>query len=189
MLTTEELEVFERDGIVKIPSAFSADDAAGMRDVLWRELSERHGMDRDDRSTWTTLRPTGLKTTKFDRRAHAILGPRVRSALDGLLGEWIEPKHEGQVLAGQREEWLTVDPVLFRGDIEYDLGRVLWWNLDKMDDIVRYFDLAVQEADLDRDRARDWVLWRTVDYWLYGLSVGLTEDPVRCARLISALCR
>ncbi|MFG1906679.1 aminoglycoside phosphotransferase family protein [Kribbella sp. NPDC048928] len=97
--------------------------------------------------------------------------------------------HAGQVLAGQREEWLTVDPVLFRGDIEYDLGRVLWWDLDKMDDIVRYFDLAVREAELDRDRARDWVLWRTVDYWLYGLGVGLTEDPVRCARLITALCR
>ncbi|HEY3560202.1 MAG TPA: phytanoyl-CoA dioxygenase family protein [Kribbella sp.] len=103
MLTAEELEVFERDGIVKIPSAFSADEAAGMRDVLWRELSERHGMDRDDRSTWTVLRPTGLKTTKFDRRAHAILGPRVRSALDGLLGEWAEPKHQGQVLVTMPE--------------------------------------------------------------------------------------
>ena len=57
---------------------------AVVSDVLWRELSERHGMDRDDRTTWTVLRPTGLKTTKFDRRAHAILGPRVRSALDGL---------------------------------------------------------------------------------------------------------
>ncbi|GAA1113822.1 aminoglycoside phosphotransferase family protein [Kribbella jejuensis] len=97
--------------------------------------------------------------------------------------------HAGQVLAGQREAWLMVDPVLFRGDIEYDLGRVLWWDLDRMDDIVRYFDLAVREAGLDRDRARDWVIWRTVDYWLYGLGVGLTEDPVRCARLISALSR
>ena len=63
MLTAEEQDVFERDGIVKLPSAFSADDAARMRNVLWDELSARHGMDRDDRSTWTTLRPTGLKTT------------------------------------------------------------------------------------------------------------------------------
>ncbi|HEY3511998.1 MAG TPA: kinase, partial [Kribbella sp.] len=67
------------------------------------------------------------------------------------------------------------------------LGRVLWWDLDKMDDIVRYFDIAVTEAALDRDRARDWVLWRTVDYWLWGLGAGLTEDPVRCARLVTAL--
>jgi streptomycin 6-kinase len=97
--------------------------------------------------------------------------------------------HSDQVLAGRREEWLTVDPVLYRGDIEFDLGRVLWTRLDEMTDIVRYFDSAVREAGLDRDRARDWVIWRTVDYWLWGLSVGLTEDPVRCARLVSALSR
>ena len=97
--------------------------------------------------------------------------------------------HAAQVLAGTREPWLTVDPVLFQGDIEYDLGRVLWTRLDEMADIVEYFDSAVREAALDRDRARDWVIWRTVDYWLWGLSVGLTEDPVRCARLITALSR
>jgi hypothetical protein len=103
MLTTEELDVLARDGIVKIPSAFTSDEAAGMRDVLWNELSARHDMKRDDRSTWTPLRPTGLKTTKSDRRAHAILGPRVRSALDGLLGEWVEPRHQGQVLVTMPE--------------------------------------------------------------------------------------
>ena len=97
--------------------------------------------------------------------------------------------HAAQVLAGTREPWLTVDPVLFQGDIEYDLGRVLWTRLDEMRDIVEYFDSAVREAALDRDRARDWVIWRTVDYWLWGLSVGLTEDPVRCARLVTELSR
>ncbi|MEU8227278.1 aminoglycoside phosphotransferase family protein [Kribbella sp. NPDC048915] len=95
--------------------------------------------------------------------------------------------HSDQVLAGTREEWLTVDPVLYRGDIEFDLARVLWTRLDEMPDIVRYFDIAVGEAALDRDRARDWVIWRTVDYWLWGLSAGLTEDPVRCDRLFTAL--
>lgn len=98
MLTPDELETFARDGIVKVPAVFSADDAAKMRDVLWAELATRHGMDRDDRSTWTTLRPTGLKTTKTHRVANAILGPRLRSALDHLLGTWIEPPHHGQVL-------------------------------------------------------------------------------------------
>ncbi|MFG1627915.1 aminoglycoside phosphotransferase family protein [Kribbella sp. NPDC049227] len=94
--------------------------------------------------------------------------------------------HSDQVLAGRREPWLTVDPVLLRGDIEYDLARVLWTRLDEMVDIVPHFDTAVGEAGLERDRARDWVVFRTVDYWLWGLSVGLTEDPVRCARLVAA---
>lgn len=93
------------------------------------------------------------------------------------------------MLAGARERWLTVDPVLLRGDIEYDLARVLWTRLDEMTDseIVRHFDTAVREAGLDRRRARDWAIFRTVDYWLWGLSVGLTEDPLRCARLLEAL--
>jgi streptomycin 6-kinase len=56
-----------------------------------------------------------------------------------------------------------------------------------MRDIAPYFDIAVREAGLDRDRARDWVIFRAVDYWLWALSAGLTEDPVRCARLVSAL--
>ena len=94
--------------------------------------------------------------------------------------------HSDQVLAGSREAWLTVDPVLLRGDIEFDLARILWTRLDEMTDIEDHFDTAVSEAELDRDRARDWVVFRTVDYWLWGLSVGLTEDPVRCARLIDA---
>jgi streptomycin 6-kinase len=98
--------------------------------------------------------------------------------------------HSAQVLRGEREDWLTVDPKLLRGDIEYDLARVLWTRLDEMataSDIVRQFDTVVAASGIDRDRARDWVIFRTVDYWLWGLGYGLTEDPVRCARLAAAL--
>ena len=116
-------------------------------------------------------------------RAALDLAPNETSSTLAVNGDF----HSDQVLAGSREEWLTVDPVLYRGDIEFDLGRVLWTRLDEMTDIVRYFDLVVAEAGLDRDRAYAWVIWRTVDYWLWGLSAGLTEDPVRCARLISSL--
>lgn len=92
--------------------------------------------------------------------------------------------HSGQVLRGTREPWLTVDPVLLRGDIAYDLGRMLWTRLDELPDIRAGFDIAVAAAHLDADRARDWVVFRTIDYWLWCLSHGLTEDPVRCERLV-----
>ena len=98
--------------------------------------------------------------------------------------------HSEQVLRGQRERWLAVDPVLLRGDIEYDLARVIWTRIDEMGDktaIVGHFDAVVRAAAVDRDRARDWVVFRTVDYWLWGLRRGLTEDPKRCQRLASAL--
>ncbi|MEU4443315.1 aminoglycoside phosphotransferase family protein [Actinosynnema sp. NPDC050801] len=98
--------------------------------------------------------------------------------------------HSAQVLAGTREPWLTVDPILLRGDIAYDLARVLWTRLDEMPDataITEHLDIAVDYASIPRDRARDWVVFRAVDYWLWGLDAGLTEDPLRCHRLISAL--
>ena len=94
--------------------------------------------------------------------------------------------HFEQVLAAEREPWLVVDPMLLRGDIEYDLARILWSRLDEMADdaeVLHWFHVIVAEAELDRDRARSWVLFRTVDYWLWGLNYGLTEDPARCCRL------
>jgi streptomycin 6-kinase len=96
--------------------------------------------------------------------------------------------HAAQVLRADREPWLVVDPVLLRGDRAFDLGRVLWTRLDEMpapDDVVRGFDIAVRAAGLERDHGRDWVLYRAVDYWLWGLGAGLTEDPYRCERLVS----
>jgi streptomycin 6-kinase len=98
--------------------------------------------------------------------------------------------HSAQVLRGTREHWLTVDPVLLRGDIAYDLARVLWTRIDEMPDwasITDHFDAAVQAAGIEAEHGRNSVLFRAVDYWLWGLRVGLTEDPERCRRLLIAL--
>lgn len=111
----------------------------------------------------------------LDAAAH-LTEPDGDLAVDGDL-------HSGQVLRGVREEWLTVDPVLLRGDIAYDLGRMLWTRLDELVDIRAGFEIAVAAAGVDSGRARDWVVFRAVDYWLWCLSRGLTEDPVRCERL------
>lgn len=94
--------------------------------------------------------------------------------------------HFKQVLRAEREDWLTVDPVLFRGDIEYDLARLLWSRLDEMSDadVHDHFRTIVNIADLTEERAAAWVLFRSIDYWLWGLDHGLTEDPVRCERLV-----
>jgi streptomycin 6-kinase len=97
--------------------------------------------------------------------------------------------HFEQVLRGEREPWLVVDPVLLRGDIAYDLARVLWTRLDEMPDdaaILHWLTVLVEAAALDLERSVAWVRFRTVDYWLWGLRHGLTEDPLRCARLMAA---
>lgn len=93
-------ETFERDGLVKLEAAFSAEQAAAMRRVLWNELERRHGIVEHDSATWNNHEPTGLKTTKRSRVFEPILDPSVRDALDALLGpgRWDPPKTFGNVL-------------------------------------------------------------------------------------------
>ncbi|MDX6281404.1 MAG: streptomycin 6-kinase [Kribbellaceae bacterium] len=97
--------------------------------------------------------------------------------------------HSDQVLRGAREPWIVVDPLLYRGDPECDLTRMLLTRVDEMADgteIRDHFDTIVREAELDPERARDWVVFRAVDYWLWGLAHGLTIDPERCRRILQA---
>jgi streptomycin 6-kinase len=97
--------------------------------------------------------------------------------------------HGEQVLRGPDGDWVMVDPVLLRGDPAYDLARVLWTRLDEMaddDEIRHWLDVLADAAGIDLGHARHWVLFRTASYWLWGLAHGLTEDPVRCDRLITA---
>lgn len=95
--------------------------------------------------------------------------------------------HYQQVLKGIRMPWLVVDPVLLRGDVEYDLGRILWTRLDEMPeraDVIRAFDTIVEVAEVPRCRAASWVVVRAMAYLLWGLRRGLTFDPPRCQRLL-----
>lgn len=106
--------------------------------------------------------------------------PVVDRAVDGDL-------HFAQVLAGTRSPWLVVDPVLLRGDPEYDLGRVLWSRLDELPrdaDVRDAFATFVEVADVPADRARAWVVVRAMSYLLWGLRAGLTWDPPKCRRLL-----
>jgi streptomycin 6-kinase len=103
-------------------------------------------------------------------------------AVDGDL-------HADQVLGDQAGEWRVVDPVLMRGDPAYDLARAVWTTVDRLRDadaILRFTDRLVGATGLDRSRAEAWLIVRTVDYWLWCLEAGLTEDPARCARFVAA---
>jgi streptomycin 6-kinase len=103
-------------------------------------------------------------------------------AVDGDL-------HADQVLPDPTGTWRVVDPLLMRGDPAYDLARVVWTSVDRLPDndaILRFTDRLVGATGLDRSRAEAWLIVRTVDYWLWCLETGLTEDPLRCARFVAA---
>jgi streptomycin 6-kinase len=98
--------------------------------------------------------------------------------------------HYADVLAGRREPWLAVDPKVVAGDLEYGLAQLLWRRLEDMEaegGLERHFRALTEAAGLDAERARSWTLVRSVDYWLWGLGIGLTEDPARCAFITEAL--
>jgi hypothetical protein len=100
--------------------------------------------------------------------------------------------HYADVLASRREPWLVVDPMVLAGDLEYGVAQLLWRRLEDMEatgGLDHYFRVLVESAELDFILARDWTLVRCVDYWLWGLSVGLTYDPARCEIIVNRLRR
>lgn len=95
--------------------------------------------------------------------------------------------HDANVLAGGREPWLAIDPKVVVGDPEYGIAQLLWRRLEEIEaagGLEPHFQLLVEAAALDAERARAWTLVRCVDYWLWGLSVGFTGDPARCAAIV-----
>ena len=81
-----------------------------------------------------------------------------------------------------------MDPVLLRGDPEYDFARVLWERLDELPmefDIIDAFDVFIRTAQVPPDRARRLIVVRSMSYLLWGTQHGLTWDPPKCRRLLN----
>lgn len=73
--------------------------------------------------------------------------------------------HYANVLAGDREEWLAIDPKPLSGDPHYELAPMLWNRWEELDGRIRdgvrdRFFALVDAAGLDEDRARDWAIVR-----------------------------
>src|SRR5580658_414748 len=100
--------------------------------------------------------------------------------------------HYGNILAGTRQPWLAIDPKAIAGDPELSVPELMWTRLDEAEtasDICALLAAITHAAVLDPAKARAWTIVRAVDYWLWGLDPGFTEDPVRCHRLLDALVR
>jgi len=75
--------------------------------------------------------------------------------------------HYENVLAGDREPWLVIDPKPMSGDPHYEPAPLLWNRWDELDGDIRggvrrRFHAVIDAAGLDEDRARDWVVVRMV---------------------------
>lgn len=75
--------------------------------------------------------------------------------------------HYENVLAGDREPWLVIDPKPTSGDPHYEVAPLLWNRWDELrgryrEGVRRRFHTVVDAAGLDEDRARDWTVVRMV---------------------------
>ena len=155
--------------------------------------------------------PAGLNTLRevaagiserLHRRQHALGDPipagwvaAARRHADelGPVGEQVlihADLHYGNVLAATRQPWLAVDPRALLGAPEYSVPELMWNRADDLHtdaDVRRLLGLLARAGSLDVEAARGWVVTRCVDYWLWGLERGLTVDPIRCERILSAL--
>ncbi len=89
--------------------------------------------------------------------------------------------HYANVLAGDREPWLAIDPKPLNGDPHYEVAPMLWNRWDELgsahrgvrDGVRLRFHTLVDVAGLDERRARDWVVLRMMVnalWWLQDAS-------------------
>lgn len=108
----------------------------------------------------------------------AAVAELVGEAGDRLL-HW--DLHADNVLAGQREPWLAIDPEPLAGDPGFDLWPALddrWSAVVASGDVrravLRRFDLLTEVLDLDRQRAVGWTLGRVLQNALWDVADGRT---------------
>lgn len=89
--------------------------------------------------------------------------------------------HYLNVLAGDREPWLVIDPKPMAGDPHYEVAPMLWNRWEEAvqtgnlrDAVRRRFHMLVDAAGLDEARARDWVVVREMHNALWTI-----EDVAR----------
>ncbi|GAA2454011.1 aminoglycoside phosphotransferase family protein [Actinomadura vinacea] len=105
--------------------------------------------------------------------------------------------HYDNILAGDREPWLAIDPEPLAGDPGFELLPALdnrWDEIVATGDVeravLRRFDLLTEVLGLDRRRATGWTLGRVLQNALWDIEDGGTAlDPAQVAIATALLTR
>lgn len=95
-LTSEQREVFDRDGMLRVPGFCSPKTLAPMIDALWEDMRRRFSIQRDQLETWKDARPAQFQRLVASG-AFDALGRHFAAVADAFVGkgEWTVPPHFG----------------------------------------------------------------------------------------------
>lgn len=142
---------------------------------------------------WTTALPADAARLGDPVPAHLLdaavalcreLGPVAGTSMVN------EDMHYFNVLRGDREPWLVIDPKPLSGDPEFTVIPMLWNRYAETggpQGIQARFDAFTDAAGLDRDLARRWTLVRAVGNWLWSLDAAVPGMPEVCAEIATRM--
>ena len=95
--------------------------------------------------------------------------------------------HYENVLAGDREPWLAIDPTPVSGDPHYEVAPLLWNRWEELlssgeirDRLRRRFHAVVDTAGLEEERSRDWVVVRALHNVAWSVEEAHTQGRGHC---------
>jgi streptomycin 6-kinase len=161
---------------------------------MWRPAPDRHRFRilREEASWWAEKLPLDWE---------ALGRPIERRLIDEAVAACVElgsdqadevvlhqDFHGGNILSGEREPWLVIDPKPLVGEPAFDAGslaRDRRWLLGQPGHaarIRRRLDILASELDLDRERVRRWGIAHAL---IWGFSDSKVEaDMIESARLL-----
>lgn len=98
--------------------------------------------------------------------------------------------HYANVLAGDHQPWLIIDPKPVNGDPAYEIAPMLWNRFDELagdvrEGVRRRFYTLVDAAAFDEDRARAWVVVRMVLNAMWAVRDGTNAEPGRLTTCVA----
>jgi hypothetical protein len=119
-LTAEQLETFDRLGVLRLPGFYPRADIDLMAGCLWADLELRFGMVRDRPETWTVASPAQFQALTRSGAFNALGSPKLVDLADVLIGTgaWDEPRPWG----GPLVSFPTPAPPLRRPPWHLDIG-------------------------------------------------------------------
>jgi Phytanoyl-CoA dioxygenase (PhyH) len=114
METVDIRSRFEASGVVRLQSAFAADQVAVMREAVWRHAERQAGLRRDDPASWAGSPVLNWQGLKRDPAFGPLADNQpVRDALDVIFGAggWQRPRPGAQILFSLPEPgpWVLPD--------------------------------------------------------------------------------